>query len=496
MRFPVGSAPSVHLLRWSLPTAGQPGRVWRIVSLTADPRPRPALSATPTMLTPPYELLSVSWPRPVAEDNGRWTSEPEWDAPMSPLRPQPSWRIVGGEPAWTIDWCELFRGGIINLGSCEMRRFHVVFRIRATASGRLVFWDDDGSIIRLGGQVIHDDRGSHPLWRAEVEVQAGDVLEVAQWQATGAWLWGAQSTSLAPADGEAVFAPHRDLAAERVAGGDGPPLKLYTGGQHPLRAIVGAYSLILNGYAPSAVHLYGGYQWSPESDALFRAAFPFAEIVDTERVLSTARELGGPRLADMALRFWYVMKVCSAMLDGPETFCLMDDDVLVVDRVDDALEAFQSHDLVFIPDMDYGDCHHRTWSRVFGRSTVTPGGTFNAGLFWCRGVHDRRWMAERMRRVRGENCIGACWDQGFIATAYADRPMHGLEANRHFYPVFEGMPGGILGYDWAANPCGFRSVHWGGIPNKPDDAAMRYIGPQVLGHRAACAMEHDLALAG
>ncbi|MFL5386617.1 MAG: hypothetical protein ACJ8GN_29305 [Longimicrobiaceae bacterium] len=448
------------------------------------------------MLSIPFEILSCSWPRPVDEADRRWVSEPEWNAPPSPLRPQPQWRMVEGEAAWTIDWCALFRGGIISQGPSEMRRFHVVFRIRVAETGRLVFWDDDGSIVRLGGRVVHEDREAHPLRRAAVEVQAGDVLEVAQWQLGGDWLWGARTPSAPAADAEAVFAPHRELVAERVHGGGGPPLKLYTDGRHPLRAAVGAYSLVLNGYAPSAVHLYGAYQWSPEAAALFREAFPFAEIVDTERVLSTARALGGVELARMALRFWYVMKVCSAMLDGPDTFCLMDDDVLVLDPVDDALDAFRAHDLVFIPDMDYGPCHHRTWSPVFGRDTPTPGGTFNAGLFWCRGVHPRAWLAERMPRVPGENCIGACWDQGFIATAYADRPLHGLAANRHFYPVFEGLPAGILGYDYAANPCGFASLHFGGIPNKPDDAAMRYIGPQVLGRRAACAEAPELALAG
>ena len=58
------------------------------------------------MRYPPFDLLHCSWPRPVEQKDGYWTSEPEWDAPSLPLPPQPRWRTLCGETCWTIDWRE------------------------------------------------------------------------------------------------------------------------------------------------------------------------------------------------------------------------------------------------------------------------------------------------------------------------------------------------------------------------------------------------------
>lgn len=448
------------------------------------------------MLAIPFELLSCSWPRPVAEEGGRWTSDPEWDAPVSPLRPQPQWRMVDGQPAWAIDWCALFRGGIASLASSEMRGFHVVFRVRAMETGTLAFWADDGCIVRLGGRVVHEDRGNHPLRRGQVEVHAGDVLEIAQWQYHGDWMWCAASPTAPAESDEAVYAPHRDAVAARVAAGDGPPLKLFTDGRNPLRAVVSAYSVVLNGYAPSAVLLYGTHQWSPAADRLLRDAFPFAEMVESERLAAGVRALGGSRLAAVAGQSWYVMKTCAALLHGPAEFALVDDDLFVLDAVDDALEAFRAHDLVYIPDYDHGREYHAAWGKALREEAPSPAGRFNAGLYWCRRVEDPAVLAERMLLLPAERCPPWLWDQGFIATSYARRPLHALPTQRYFYPFFEGLPGGILGYDYAANPCGFASVHFGGLKEKPDDHAMRWLGPQLLSRRAARAADEALALAG
>lgn len=448
------------------------------------------------MITIPFELLSCSWPRPVVEAGGCWVSEPEWDAPPSPFRPQPQWRMIAGEPVWTIDWCGLFGSSFRHVAASEMRRFHVVFRIRAAETGQLVFWDDDGSIIRLGGQVVHEDRSAHAFAASAIDVQAGDVLEVAQWQNTGEWLWGARTPAVPAASAEAVYAPLVDVVSERVAGGDGPPLKFYTDGRNPLRAIVALYSLVLNGYAPSSVLLYGEYQWSPASAALLRAAFPFAEEVPTERVLAATLALGGPGLATMARRYWYVMKACVAMLDGPDEFCLIDDDLFVLGPVDDALEAFRTHDLVYTPDTDHTAEYHRTWGGAVREVAPSAAGNFNAGLYWCRRVEERRRLGALMARVRSAGCHPWVWEQGFIATAYTRRPVYALPSQRYLFPLFDGLPGGPLGYDYGGNPCDLASVHYGGIPDKPTDDAMRYVGPELLARRAARPVELALALAG
>lgn len=99
------------------------------------------------MREPPFDILSCSWPRPVVQENGRWTAEPEWDAPTMPTHPVPHWKSLGSEVCWTINWREHFKRGlkVWEHHLCgEMRGFHIVFRLRMRASGTLVFWDDDG----------------------------------------------------------------------------------------------------------------------------------------------------------------------------------------------------------------------------------------------------------------------------------------------------------------------------------------------------------------
>lgn len=455
-----------------------------------------ARSRPVTMLPIPFELLSCSWPRPVEIRDERWVSEPEWDAPPSPFRPQPHWRMIEGEPAWTLDWCRLFRGSFIHLVGSQMRRFHVVFRIRAAETGTLVFWDDDGSIVRLGGRVVHEDRTLHPLRRSEVRVQAGDVLEVAHFQGEGEFTWAARTFAQPAADAEAVLAPWRDAVRDRVLRGNGPPLKFYTDGRNPLRAAVAVYSLVLNGFAPSSVLLYGSNQWKPAAVALLQAALPFAEVVSPTRVVNSLRTLGGPGLAELAQRHWFVMKACVALLDGPTEFCLLDDDFFVLDRVDEALDAFRTHDLVYAPDAEHGAEYLLKWGAALRERKPSPAGRFNAGLYWCRLAHDRKQLAMMMRRVRPGSHEPYMWEQGFIATVYAHRPTLALASERYLFPLFDGLPGGTLGYDYAGNPCGLTSVHFGGLGDKPRDDAMLYLAPQILARRTARPVDEALPLAG
>jgi len=117
------------------------------------------------------------------------------------------------------------------------------------------------------------------------------------------------------------------------------------------------------------------------------------------------------------------MKACVGLLDGPEEFGLVDDDLFVLDPVDDALEAFGRHDLVFIPDCDHAREYHRTWGAVFrqsaggalqrgallvppGRRPPAAGGAHGAGaggpvppLALGAGVHPARVAQRRNRRV-------------------------------------------------------------------------------------------------
>lgn len=443
------------------------------------------------MLEIPFEVMSCSWPRPVEQRDGRWASAPDWDAPSMPAAPEPRWRVIEGELCWTIDWCEWFKMGLglghTHIGG-EMRGFHVVFRLRVRRGGRLLFWDDDGSVIRRGGVVVHRDPTAHGPTRHEIEVAPGDVLEVAQWQQAGGWFWGARvsEAGAAAATPSAAVAPYRDAVERRLQHPDGPPLKMFTNGALPVRVVGCIYSLILNGYAPAKVLLYGEYQWGARAREMFADLLPFAEVVPTESVRARLLASGGQRLAQTAMSYWYVMKTLVALLCPPEEFCLMDDDLFVLDDMGDALAAFREHDLVYAPDTDHGEGYLKTWGWIHhGRAQrPLPTATFNAGLYLMRHNFNPRVIAAQALRVRPNSCPAHYWEQGYIAALFAGRRTLQLPTQRYFYPLFDGLPGGPVGYDYALNPCGFASIHFGGLTGKPTDEVMSHLLPQILGRAA------------
>lgn len=116
------------------------------------------------MMENPFDIISCSWPRAVEVSERSWVSEPEWDAPLMPFVPQPRWQRMGGEQCWTIQWREFFSSDLQlwnRRATGEMRGFHGIFKVRVNGSGKLNFWDDDGSFIRRNGEVIHADRTAH-----------------------------------------------------------------------------------------------------------------------------------------------------------------------------------------------------------------------------------------------------------------------------------------------------------------------------------------------
>src|SRR5260370_18275317 len=275
-----------------------------------------------------------------------------------PVPPQPHWDLLNDELCWTLDWGDQFKRGIKwwspHMGG-DMRGFHIVFRLRINGSGKLVFWDDDSSIVRRDGEIIHHDRSAHILSCHEMKVNAGDELEVAQWQFGWDWLWGArlsqpnQQIPIAPGD---VLTPYIEHMQQCLAHPDGPPLKIFTDGRTPIRTIAAIYSMILNGYAPSAVYLFGEHQWDERARHLFAVMLPFAQTVRTHQVVARLQALGGFRLANLAQQHWFVMKTFICLLYPPEEFCHMDDHVFILDRGDDGLDAFHTNDLLFSPDQD------------------------------------------------------------------------------------------------------------------------------------------------
>jgi hypothetical protein len=207
-------------------------------------------------------------------------------------------------PCWMIDWRDYFRDGSKRWNPYEggeMRGFHVVFCLEMHERGRLVFWDDDGSIIRRNGQIIHEDRSAHSLMQSSVDVAAGDVLEIAQWQLGWDWQWCAvMEKELAHRQGALEpFRAYRGRVKAQLQHPTGPPLKIYTNGSHPLRAIAAVYSMVLNGYTPSSILLFGEEQWSEQSRALFTELLPFCLVFPRQSALEHIRQFGGAQLVEI-----------------------------------------------------------------------------------------------------------------------------------------------------------------------------------------------------
>jgi hypothetical protein len=304
---------------------------------------------------------------------------------------------------------------------------------------------------------------------------------VAQWQVGWDWLWSATLQGAGPTV-EEVLVPISEAAQRRLDAPTGPPLKVFTNAASPLRVLLAIYSMILNGYTPSGVHLFGDHQWSARAGHLLRWALPFAEIHSTPVVLDHLRALGGPGLVGLAQQHWFVLKTCVGILCEPRAACMLDDDVVILDRVDDALAAFEQSDLVFASDQDHGPAYAATWrTSRFGRPPwPLPTARFNAGLYWLRPAHDAAQLAHQMLAARPNPAAPFYWEQGFIAMAYAGLRTCELPSQRYFFPLFDGLPGGVLDYDYATNPCRFASIHYGGLRNKPsDDGALELLLPVV-----------------
>lgn len=431
----------------------------------------------------PYDIISCSWPRAVETSERSRVSDPEWDAPPMPFVPRPRWQRINGGQCWTINWREFFNADLKHGGGGgEMRGFHVVFRVRVNGGGRLVFWDGDGSFVRRGGELVHADRTAHVITRHELEVTAGELLDAAHWQVDGDWMWGARLAPGGDAFDETLrrLSPYLDGVRRRLRDPDGPPLKMYFSGHTPARTVLCLYSLILNGYSPSRVIIYSEHQWPEHSRRLFEALLPFAEIAPTALVRKRIEALGGQRLGQMA-RHWFVMKACVCLLLGPDEFCFMDDDMFILAPIREALSAFENHDLVYVPDADHGPEYMKVWGGLYEGAGKLPTGRINTGLFLLRHKEDPRQLASEMSKVSAEKRAPWHWEQGYVACRFGGGKTFELPSQRYFYPLFDGLPGGILGYDYARNPCDFVSVHFGGLGNKPTDAAAFVLAPGILG---------------
>lgn len=435
-------------------------------------------------------LLSVCWPQPAVCENGRWTSAPDWDAPVMSMVPSWQFRTFERAPHFALDWNEWFRSDLNRSGqptAGEMRGFHIVFRLRVQRGGKLAFFDTDGCIIRQNGEIVHEDREAHPLMRHELMVDYGDYLEIAHWQSGGPWSWGARWEKGSAAPDEMllnVMARYRPSVEDALTTPNGPALKVYTHGADPVRCALSVYSMVINGYRPAAVQIFGDYQWTEHSRSMLTALLPFADIVDCARV-NCALEKLNPELVPLARSTWAAMKICVGLFVPPSEYCLLDDDIFVLDRLDDALHWHEEHTLVYATDIDYSRRYRDIWCADDPERPLL--GTINTGFYLIRNTGDLRQRAERMLAtpLPLHKHPAWMWEQGFFAWEFAPEPTKMLPSQRYFYPVHDGLPGGLLGYDWAKNPCGFAWVHFGGPKPKPDDDHAGGLVPAILGRARA-----------
>jgi hypothetical protein len=295
------------------------------------------------------------------------------------------------------------------------------------------------------------------------------------------------------------FAAH---ANKRLEHHNGPPLVMYTDGSSPWRALVSLLSMILNGYAPREVLLFGEHQWDQRARDLFVTAAPFANIVSADRFTQHIRACGGPQLAEMAKEYWFVAKALFALTYAKDG-CFMDDDMFIIDGVDDALLAFRVNDLVYIPGVDQEDAFRTAWRTV--RSVPRPLDTkaFNSALYWLNRFVDPSIVVSLVRNSDPGNTPRHIWDQGLFATLYAMRCTAQLSKDRYFAC---GQPSRAMGnersalrtvlleYDYAENPKGIAGIHFGSFTDGlSDDEALR-LAPAILGRSTVVRHPVDLDL--
>jgi hypothetical protein len=424
----------------------------------------------------PFELLSCTWPFPLLQDG----FEPQWQAPLTHLRPIPEWRTSGEHVYWSIDWGELFRGSARFLGT--MRQFGVVFRIRVNGAGKLLFTSRGRCVLKAGErsfQGVPDPDGC-------IEARAGDILDIAVAHGPDEWSWGARIEPAANA-GQDLITIHLPRVQARLRQPTGPPLKIFTDARSPIRTVISIYSMILNGYSPSRVYLYGGYQWKPFAKRLLAQFLPFATVVPLVKIREQISEVAPSELADLAKENWLVMKACLTLFCDPKEFCMMDDDLFILKSVAGAQERFSDHDFVFVPEIDNAAHYRPIWNDVFPDVPLARTARLNGALCWLRMRKDRKAAADLMmrglRKLDGLPKVEAAWswEQGFYAYLFANDSILELPAELYWYPFFRGLPGGTLGYDYANNPCGFTMIHFGGDVEKPTDGEALQLMPQILG---------------
>lgn len=365
-----------------------------------------------------------------------------------------------------------------------MPHFGVVFRIRVNAGGCFSFTSPGRCIVKRAGSLVFEGT---PDPESAIDTHPGDILDIAVAHDCDHWTWGAripQSTT-----GSELLTMHLPRVLERLRKPTGPPLKVFTDARYPLRTILAVYSMILNGYSPAKVYLYGGYQWKAFGRILLARFLPFASLVRQPMICEQIARVAPSEIADLAKQHGLLMKACVALFCDPPEFCLMDDDLFILKSVAGAQALAKEHDLVFVPDNDNAALYASIWGGVFDHRPLEATARLNSALVWLRMRKDRKRVGELMARgleklSEWEKVYEAwAWEQGFYAHLFAGDRVAQLPSEHYWFPYLGGLPGGMMGYDYANNPCGFTMIHFGGDVEKPTDMDALALTPQILGAR-------------
>jgi hypothetical protein len=398
-----------------------------------------------------------------------------------------SWRTVSrdGVCYCGFDWGEVFRARVDPPGIYRralMRGFYVVVRLRVEATGAYHIRASAPLVIRINGIIAYQSGRESAATHVEVTVMSGDRMEIAQARpvdVSSEWSFGVRRVKLGgkySSVNATSFSAYVRAVDDALQHPNGPTLKVYTNAVTPIRCALAIYSMILNGYRPSAVLVYGDYQWSATSRLLLAALLPFAQFVSLSTVCGELEKTDA-RLVKLAAKSWSTMKVCVSLFCEPGNYCFLDDDVFVLGPMSDALELYQTHDLVYSPDDNNDSLYRSIWCP--DRTEPLQAGDVNSGLYFGRADNDRKASVSRLLAASPDGQPGWAWEQGFLAFEFAGRATAALPGQRYFAPRDDGLPGGLLGYDWYRNPCEFATVHFLG-PIKPDDRVAAVLLQDVL----------------
>jgi hypothetical protein len=230
-----------------------------------------------------------------------------------------------------------------------------------------------------------------------------------------------------------LLTPLAAAAAGRMVIPNGPTVAVYSDGTSPVRTAIAIYSLVLNGYAPHSVKVFGEHRWSEGTKAFFQASLPFAEIPATEELRSAIRRAGDKALERMIAENDFGLRAAMALFVSNDEMCILEDDVVIIDGLDEGVNRLRTHDLVYAPANDKGRQFRMRWPTVRKLPTALIAADFGGGLYWLRPTSHPALIAEYILQLAvpsgGEP--DSDWLNGLIALSYARYDVWKLPEHLH-----------------------------------------------------------------